>query len=192
MQLTEVRGSAGSGHETDGACRRKTKAAVDGGKDGGYTGYQRTDGDRTGGGGASGAVNFVWGISRFKLAAKFPTQIAGCSGKLAPMAKLHRGCKARHTTTFLGVSGNFAAQNPGAFAKISATKLTTANLTWHEPPPPRPPASVEHHSTSLPPHSPPRPPTLADTRDVIERVTTTGGGGVSPPLEPPPPWNQIS
>ena len=33
----------------------------------------------TGGGGGSGAVNFVWKISSFKLAAKFPTQNPGAS-----------------------------------------------------------------------------------------------------------------
>ena len=56
------------------------------------------------------------------------------SAKLVPVAKLHRACKALHTTTFLGVSAKVTTQNPGASAKFPAAKFTTANLTWHETP----------------------------------------------------------
>ena len=83
-----------------------------------------------------GAVNFVWEISRFKLAAKFRTQNPGASAKLEPAAKLHRACKALQTTTFLGVSAKCTTQNPGASTNFPAAKFTTANLFWHAIPPP--------------------------------------------------------
>ena len=63
-------------------------------------------------------VNFVWEISRFKVAAKFPTQNPGSCTKLAPVAELHQACKALHTTTFLGVSAKCTTQKPGASAKF--------------------------------------------------------------------------
>ena len=79
-----------------------------------------------------GAVEFVWGISRFKSAAISHTN----SAKWAPAAKLHRACKALHSTTCLGVPAKLTTQNPGA--KFPAAKFATANLTWHEIPPPPP------------------------------------------------------
>ena len=86
-----------------------------------------------GGGWISGAVNVVWEILRFKLAAKVPTQnpersAIGTCGSAPPSL---------HTTTFLGVSANVTAQNRGASSKFPAAKLTTSDLTWHAPPPPR-------------------------------------------------------
>ena len=85
-------------------------------------------------GGISGAVNFVWEIARFKLAAKFPKQSPGASA----VAKVIRACKALHTATFLGVSPKFPTHNPEGSAKFLAAKFTTANLTWPEIPPTTP------------------------------------------------------
>ena len=89
-------------------------------------------------GGISGAFNFGWVISRFKLGAKFPSQNPGSSAKLAPVTQLHRAYKASHTTIFLGVSVKFTAQTPWASVKFPAAKFTTTTLTWYEirPPPP--------------------------------------------------------
>ena len=80
------------------------------------------------GGVISGSLNFVWELSRFKLAAKFPNQ----------NPKLHRAHKARHITTFLGVSARFATQNPGVTAKFLTAKFTLGEIDWvccaHPPP----------------------------------------------------------
>ena len=43
---------------------------------------------------------------------------------------------ALHTTLSLGVSAEFATQNPGASAEFSAAKFITAKLSKHEAPPP--------------------------------------------------------
>ena len=71
--------------------------------------------------------NFVWAIWRFKLAMKFPTRNPTASAKLAPVAQLHRACKALHTGTFLGVSLKFTTQNPWASAEFDCSRT---------PPPP--------------------------------------------------------
>ena len=96
--------------------------------------------------GVSGAVNVAGETSRFTLAPEFPTQNPEVSAELAPVAQLHRACKALHTTTFLGVSAEFCHTKRGASTEVPAAKFTTANLTGPATPPPRPCKRVELNS----------------------------------------------
>ena len=80
-----------------------------------------------GGGGISGAGNFVWEIARFQLATKFPTQIPGSS---TPVAQLHRP----HHNISGSVREIYLTKSMG-FREISCSD-TPANSFWHVTPPP--------------------------------------------------------
>ena len=88
--------------DTDFSNQQKIKRMV---RQGGALHHSR------GGGGGFGGVPLEWGgVNRV---GNFTFQISCNVSPTKPVAKLHRACKALHTTSFLGVSAKFPTQIRG-------------------------------------------------------------------------------